>query len=141
MASTYCGMFSGLAMALGLFSGSWACQALKAGTNSGRKRRSYSEASGWLPLVDTSSQRLKFRRSWVRNWAPVVAARLDSERAVFACAYSRAWSPFHRAAWYPLHAMPSVASDRRIVAMSSSTRSLLVVDSSCASVSSCGAWT
>src|SRR5207247_2362872 len=51
-----------------------------------------------------------------------------------------AWRPLHFAAWYPLHAIPRVASERSSAAAISSQRSRVVVVSA-TSPSSCGAWT
>src|ERR1700730_17915688 len=48
--------------------------------------------------------------------------------------------PLHRAAWYPLHAMPTVASASSSVAMSSNVRSRCVV-APLVSENSCGGWT
>ena len=59
-----------------------------------------------------------------RAWPP----RLAKLRAVLACVYRRAWSPLHFAAWYPLHAMPSVASESMSAAAISSHRSRVDVD-------------
>ena len=74
-------MSSGLATADWLFSGSWASQALNAGRNSSRKRRWYRSASCVLPSVETSSHRLKFRRSCSRSCEPLTAARFARLRA------------------------------------------------------------
>ncbi len=52
-----------------------------------------------------------------------VAAWFARLRALLACVYRRACNPLHFAAWYPLHAMPSVASESSSAAAISSQRS------------------
>jgi hypothetical protein len=68
---------------LAFWSGFSASHAWNAGTNSGRKRRWYRLASVVLPSVVTSSQRLKFSRSWIRFWPAVVETRVAVLRAAF----------------------------------------------------------
>jgi hypothetical protein len=65
-----------------------------------------------------------------------VAARLARARAAFDAEYCSADSPFQRAPWYPLQAIPKVARARRRVAMSSMMRSLLSLVPPCDSENS-----
>ena len=133
-ASTYSSIANGLGGAPGVVSGSSANQACTAGLNSGRNRSNknpeYCSGSGTYGSGRTASpsscrapsQSVNSMTSIVVCWPARVAAWLDSARSREAALYAMACTPPHWLLWKADHAVRTVATPRRIVAMRSRWR-------------------